>query len=114
MNGFGPMGGGGGFPMGGGFQNSPPQAGGFGPAPSAGSGKGGGKPPSQNQVLFGTVKRIDAKGWGHIECAATHKTLGKDIFVMQTSIQDSGASVGQMVAFNVAQGAKGEHAAILR
>jgi cold shock protein len=72
---------------------------------------GAAKAPKENEVFIGTVKKVDAeKGWGIIECGATQKTYGKDMFVHKTNIESSGAVEGAQVTFTVGQGAKGPHA----
>jgi cold shock CspA family protein len=73
-------------------------------------GKGAPKDPNENEVFFGTLKQINEKGWGHIACEATHKIYNKDMFVMQTSLENVKVQPGQQVSFTVAAGNKGAHA----
>jgi len=69
------------------------------------------KTPSEEEVYFGTIKAVNQeKGWGHISCEAMTRLIGKDIFVMKTSLDEANVHVGQAVSFTVAQGAKGPHA----
>jgi len=60
----------------------------------------------------GTVKSWNPeKGWGHIECSATHALFGKDVFLMRSHL--SGAtdvSKGQQVSFSYTQTPRGPEA----
>lgn len=76
-----------------------------------GSNNWGTKVFSEEEVYFGTIKAVnDEKGWGHIACDAMTKLLGKDLFVMKTTIDEAKVHVGEQVSFTVAQGPKGPHA----
>eukprot|EP00405_Crypthecodinium_cohnii_P020644 CAMPEP_0206471584 /NCGR_PEP_ID=MMETSP0324_2-20121206/31657_1 /ASSEMBLY_ACC=CAM_ASM_000836 /TAXON_ID=2866 /ORGANISM="Crypthecodinium cohnii, Strain Seligo" /LENGTH=370 /DNA_ID=CAMNT_0053945951 /DNA_START=100 /DNA_END=1212 /DNA_ORIENTATION=+ len=73
------------------------------------------KVPNENETYFGTLKAVNPeKGWGHIDCQATHKLYNKDIFVMRSALDGCTVAPGDLVAFCVTQGAKGPHATNVR
>merc|ERR1712151_342450 len=47
------------------------------------------------------------KGWGFIDCTATHKKYEKDIFLMHTREKGVKVNAGDRVRFTVQDGAKG-------
>lgn len=73
------------------------------------------KAPSENEVFFGVLKKVNAeKGWGHITSEAMQKIYGKDIFVLRSSFETVQVYPGQQVCFSVSQGPKGPHATNIR
>jgi len=107
-------------------EKSMPMAQWGGPAPAWGGpmmGQWGGgqfggwnnKSKEEEEVYFGTLKGINAeKGWGHVSCESVQKTMGKDLFIMKTSLENTNLHPGQPVSFNIAQGPKGPHAVNLK
>merc|ERR1719350_158514 len=68
----------------------------------------GPKLPSPNDVFFGTLVGINEKGWGFVSCEATKKVVGKDVFVLKSTIEElPGACDGLPVRFSVTSGQKG-------
>jgi cold shock CspA family protein len=71
--------------------------------------------PSGEQVYFGVVKAFnEEKGWGHIDCAGTHKLFDKDMFLLRSSLNGQMAPQGSLVSFKVVMGMKGPEAADVR
>jgi CspA family cold shock protein len=63
------------------------------------------------QAFAGTVKSWNpVKGWGHIECEASHIAYGKDIFLLRSQLNGMNPVKGDQVTFDVAQGQKGVEA----
>jgi len=59
----------------------------------------------------GTIKSYNSsKGWGFIECAATERVYGKDVFVMRSALPGGSAEAGDPVSFTVTQGKVGPEA----
>mmetsp|Transcript_45704 Transcript_45704/g.126842 ORF Transcript_45704/g.126842 Transcript_45704/m.126842 type:complete len:457 (-) Transcript_45704:32-1402(-) len=57
---------------------------------------------------FGTVKSFNPqKGWGFIECDATHRIYGKDIILLKNELGGEAVEPGQKVRFGITQGNKG-------
>jgi len=66
----------------------------------------------QQQSYVGSIKSfVPLKGWGLIECQATHEEFGKDMFVLKTQLPNGHADKGDRVRFCVVQGTKGPEAA---
>lgn len=73
------------------------------------------KTPSEDDIYFGTIKAVnEEKGWGHISCDSAYKLIGKDLFVMKTSLEEANVHIGESVSFTIAQGPKGPHATNIR
>jgi len=69
------------------------------------------KMPARDQSYFGSLKTFnEEKGWGHINCEATKKLYGKDVFLMRTALQGQVAQVGALMSFKVTMGVKGPQA----
>jgi len=67
-----------------------------------------GKP---GQTHFGSIKSFnEEKGWGHIDCDATRKIHGKDMFVMRSALNGQTVQIGDVVTFAVGMGTKGPQA----
>jgi len=60
----------------------------------------------------GTVKSWNPeKGWGHIECGATHALFGKDVFLMRSHLVGCmDVNKGQQVSFSYTEGPRGPEA----
>mmetsp|Transcript_58721 Transcript_58721/g.108332 ORF Transcript_58721/g.108332 Transcript_58721/m.108332 type:complete len:336 (-) Transcript_58721:125-1132(-) len=69
-------------------------------------------PASVNRGDYiGTVKSFNPeKGWGFIDCAATHEMYGRDVFLMKTAIQGGWVEKDCRVSFSVVDGQKGPEA----
>lgn len=82
-------------------------------------GKGWGKAQSKSprmpaigasDIHRGVIKSFGERGWGMIECEATWRLFGKDMFVLRTAFGRQKFNVGDWVQFKVTQGVKGPEA----
>lgn len=66
-------------------------------------GKAGSEADLDTEVLYnGTIKQYtEEKGWGFIECEATHQLYGKDIFIHKTELGGYIPTQGEAVQFAV-------------
>merc|ERR1719352_1212454 len=68
-------------------------------------------PAAMAQAFVGTVKSWNPhKGWGHIECEASHVAYGKDIFLLRSQLNGMIPVKGDQVYFDVCEGQKGVEA----
>jgi len=72
----------------------------------------GGKMPSPQQVLLGTVKSFfEERGWGFITCEAATRAFAKDVFLTKQGLQGQDVVAGSLVSFKIAMSPKGPTAA---
>mmetsp|Transcript_14703 Transcript_14703/g.42062 ORF Transcript_14703/g.42062 Transcript_14703/m.42062 type:complete len:393 (-) Transcript_14703:74-1252(-) len=66
---------------------------------------------NSNHLFYGAIKNFnEEKGWGHIECTASHAIYQKDVFLMRTSLNSQLAEKGALVSFRIGQSPKGPQA----
>lgn len=82
-----------------------------GPWMAGGKGQGKGRQPDPNSTFFGVLKTFHKdKGWGHIGCEATYRLFGKDVFLLQGTLQGQNIEVGMLLSFKVGCSQKGPQA----
>jgi len=73
--------------------------------------QGGAQMGKAGQTHFGSIKSFnEEKGWGHIDCDATRKLYGKDMFFMRSALNGQTVQIGDVVTFAVGMGTKGQQA----